>query len=209
MFKMLVVFMHLLGVCLALGTIFLTDLRLLARVSGYGVTLNPPDRFEARLISLALALLYATGAVIVALGLADNPDYLLNQKLQAKLVLVLLLTLNAVLLHHMVFPLLKRARPVSHWSRAERLKVALVVGLSNSLWLYCSFLGTARAWNHTMALYEVLLVGLAAWAAVATAVAGVLTLARRDVPRGDWVDTVKGRLSGLAPLDSAGRPSQY
>jgi len=200
MLKLLVLFAHLLGVCLAIGTIALTDLRLLARVTGYRVVIARPTRFETRIVAVALALLYLSGAALLSLGAADDPRYLSNPKLQAKLLLVALLTANAVALHRWVFPILERSHPVSRWSRRARLTVALFVGLSNSLWMYCAFLGIARPWNHTVPLWQVLGGAVLPWAAFAGAVVALLWFAARDEPRGDWVDSMKSTLSGLGAV---------
>ena len=143
-------------------------------------------------------MVYATGAGLVALGLAERADYLTNQKLQAKLVLVALLTANAFVLHQVIFPLLERRAPVAHWTAGERWQVAASVGLSNSLWLYCAFLGIARPWNYTMPLGQVLAIAPVLWLVVAASVRFALAVAARDEPqaRGDWIDSVKSTLGG-------------
>lgn len=197
------VYLHLLATCAAIGTIVVTDLRLLAKAMGYRVVIPPPHRLETRIVAAALVVLYLTGAVIVWRQLALNPDYLTgNPKLQAKLLLVAALTLNALLLHRGVFPILARSRPVSAWSWRERLIVAPSVSLSNALWLFCAFLGVARPWNGTVSLIFVLGVAVAAWAGLCLAVMAVLALAARDEPRPepDWIDSVKASISGFAGL---------
>jgi hypothetical protein len=183
----------LVGVCLALGMIILADARLLARVAGYRVVILPPSRFDTRVISFALVLLALSGSTLIALGLADRPDFLANPKLQAKLVLVALLAINAVVLHRVVFPILERARPVSRWTSRSRWRVALSVGLSNSLWFYCAFLGIARPWNYTRPFWQVFALAPLLWLAFAGAIRFMLTLAARDEPSGagDWIDSMK------------------
>jgi hypothetical protein len=204
--QLLVVFAHLVGVCLALGTILLTDARLLARVVGYRVVILPPSRFETRVITAALLLLTVTGAALIAYGLAARPDYLANPKFQVKLVLVAALAVNAVVLHRVVFPILERARPVSRWSSASRWRVALSVGLSNSLWFYCAFLGIARPWNFTLPFWQVFVVAPVLWVVLTLAIRFTLTLAARDEPsgEGDWIDSMKASLSGLTTTSELG-----
>lgn len=199
---MLVLFAHLLGTCLALGMIALTDARLIAKVLGYRVVIPPPSRFETRAIVLALLVLVISGAALVVFGLVENPDYLGNPKLQAKLLLVALLCANAFVLHYVVFPSLERATPVSQWSGGQLSRVSLSVGLSNGLWLYCAFLGIARPWNFTKPITEVLLVAIGVWLALAVVVRLALVLAARNAPEGapDWLDSVKATLSGLGDL---------
>jgi hypothetical protein len=194
MMKLLLVYGHLLGTCLALGMMAMTDLRLLSRVVGYRVVIEPPSRFELRVITSALALLLATGAMLIILGLHENPNYVIgNQKLQAKIVLVALLCMNAMVLHFGVFHHLSRMRPVSMWTNRQRNGVAMSVGLSNSMWLYCAFLGIARTWNQGMPMEAVLLIGMGLFAATTCGARMVLAFAARNEPKGraDWIDGLK------------------
>ena len=202
MLKTLIVYLHLIATCAAIGTIVITDLRLAAKAMGYKVVIPPPERFETRMISAALALLYMTGAVIVFIGLQANPEYLANQKVQAKLVLVGLLTVNAVILHRLVFPILGRSRPVSRWSRSDWTTVALSVSFSNSMWFFCAFLGIARVWNGTVSIEYVLTVAATAWLIVYFLVNVLLKVASRDEPKPkpDWIDSMKASLSDFANL---------
>lgn len=183
MLKLAVLYVHLLGTCLALGLVMATDARLLARVLGWGAVLAPPSRFVRRAIGFALGVLLLSGAMLVALGLAGDPHYLANPKLQGKLLLVTLLCANASVLHHRIFPLLRRARPVAQWRTGQRNLVAVSVGLSASLWLYCAFLGIARPWSHTVPLSTVLAIGLTLWAVCAAATRIALALAACEAPQ--------------------------
>jgi NADH:ubiquinone oxidoreductase subunit K len=202
MLKTLLVFAHLIATCAAIGTIVITDLRLAAKAMGYRVVIPPPERFESYLITAALSVLYLTGAAIVWMGWQANSAYLANPKLQAKLMLVVVLTLNAIVLHKMVFPVLSRSRPVSRWSRRDWMVVASSVSLSNSLWFFCAFLGIARAWNGTVSLVFVISVAASMWAIVFALVNVLLTLASRDAPKAkpDWIDSMKASLSDFADL---------
>lgn len=195
-------FLHLIATCAAIGTIVITDMRLMARLLGYRVVIPPPQRFETVMISVSLVLLYVTGGVLVMLGMAGNPDYLANEKLQGKLVLVGLLTVNAFVLHYRTFPILGRSQPVSGWTQMQWMTLAGSFSLSNSMWFYCAFLGVARPWNFTVTAWFVLSVGLLAWALVFVLANVVLKLASRDAPKEqpDWVDATITTLSDLARL---------
>ena len=214
MLMTLFVFLHLVATCAAIGTIVITDMRLLAKLMGYRVVIPPPQRFETVMISVSLVLLYLTGGVLIAVGLASDPQYLDNPKLQGKLVLVALLTANAFVLHYLSFPVLGRAQPVSSWSRRQWLTVSGTVSLSNSIWFYSAFLGVARVWNFTVSLWFVLAVGAVVWCVVFALVNGALALASRDAPKPkrDWIDSTIATLSDFARLaaqqdaDSAGGP---
>jgi hypothetical protein len=196
--KLLVLFIHLLSTCLALGTIFLTDARLLGKMFGYRVVIPRPSQLDTRVITAALVALCLSGATLVFWGVQERPDYLANPKLQVKVALVALLVANAFVLHFRVFPILERGEPLAHWRPGQLNLVALSVGLSNSLWVYCAFLGIARPWNYAMMGGEVAFFGLSLWAMVAMGLRFLLALAARDEPDGDpdWMDSVKARLGG-------------
>jgi hypothetical protein len=198
--KLLLLFIHLLGVSLALGAIVATDIRLLGKLADNRVRIPPPNPFVMRLITIALLLLYATGAALIGFGLTDDPHYLSNPKLQAKLLLVAVLSVNALVLHRYTFPGLARGRRVARWKPTDFMRVGVPVALSNCLWMYCAFLGIARPWNHRVSIGFVLTTAL--WLFVATLAATTIVLAlaaqdRTDAPPG-WIDAVKRRLGALA-----------
>lgn len=159
MIKLLVVFVHLLAVCTAIGAIVATDLRVLRKFASPRLRLAPPNDYVVRLVGSSLIVLYVSGAVLMWMAWQENSQALTNPKLQAKLVLVGLLTLNAVVLHRHTFPWLATAKRVSSWRFGEGLRVALPVAASNSLWLYCAFLGIARPWNFVVPMADVLAIG--------------------------------------------------
>src|ERR1700712_234784 len=100
MLYLLFVYIHLIATCMAIGVIVLTDMRLLAKLVGYRVVIPPPERFETLMIIVAMTTLVVSGSVVVLLGLAGNPQYLDNPKLQAKILLVALLVANSFALHY-------------------------------------------------------------------------------------------------------------
>ena len=202
MLKTLIVYLHLIATCAAIGTIVITDLRLAAKAMGYKVVIPAPERFETTMITFALAVLYLTGGALVFLGLQANPDFFNNEKVTAKLVLVGLLTVNAFFLHRKVFPILGRSRPVSRWSRTEWTSVSVSVSLSNSIWFFAAFLGIARIWNGTVSIAYVLSVAATAWLIVFVLVNILLKVASRDEPKAkpDWIDSMKASLSDFVSL---------
>ncbi len=204
----LLVFLHLLATCAAIGTIVITDMRLVAKMLSYRVVIPRPERFETVMVSVSLLLLYLSGIALVWMQLADNPNYLANGKLQGKLVLVGLLTLNAFVLHFKAFPILGLSWPISRWTRTQWLTVATSVSLSNSLWLFCAFLGVARVWNFTVSLWFVLTVAAVVWLCMFVLANTALAMGSRDAPKTDpdWVDMTIATVSDLARLTSHSRP---
>lgn len=177
MLSMALVFVHLLAAAMALGAIVATDLRLLSKLAEDRVRIAPPNAFVARIVAVALGGLWASGLAIVALGQMADPAYLANPKLQAKILLVVLLTANAFALHRITFPRLARGRRVARWRTGDWLAVAVPVALSNTLWLFAAFLGIARPWNHTVPLEDVLAVAVGLYAVVQAGILVVLGVA--------------------------------
>ena len=205
MLYMLLVFGHLLATSIALGAIVATDLRMLSKLSLDKVRLAPPNEFVARLVTLALLMLYVTGGGILWLGTAGNPEFLSNPKLQAKLLLVLLLTVNAFVLHRLTFPRLARGRSLGRWRVLDWLSVVLPVALSNCLWMFCAFLGIARPWNHAMPLLDVLEIAAAIYVVAVIGVCVVLGAASRRIPK-DRPDGATALLKrGFAAIGNLGK----
>ena len=181
MLYLILVFGHLLATSMALGAIVATDLRMLSKLAHDRVRIPPPNEFVARLVTIALVLLYLTGSGMLLIK-SQAPEPLLNPKLQGKLLLVLLLTLNAVVLHRWTFPRLARGRSVGRWHAADWVVVVMPVALSNCLWMFCAFLGIARPWNDSMPLRDVLQIAATLYAVVLVGVVCVLAAASRPQP---------------------------
>jgi hypothetical protein len=191
---LLIVYLHLLATCTALGAIMASDLRLLGRLGDYRARVAPPNAFVAHLVGLSLVLLCATGGALLWLGVQEQPDYLHNPKLQAKLILVALLAINALVLHGYTFPRLAHGKRFRLWTLSDSLGVAVPVALSNCLWLFCAFLGVARRWNDVVPIVEVLGIAAAVFVVTLCVVLLLLATAARDRPRGrrrDAIDALK------------------
>ena len=178
---MLLVFLHLLAAAMALGAIVATDLRLLSKLSQDRIRIAPPNAFVARIVMLALLMLYVTGAGIVWFGVQKQAGYLSNPKLQAKVLLVVLLTLNAFVLHRLTFPRLSRGRRVARWRPADWLIVGVPVATSNFLWMFVAFLGIARAWNDVMPLRDILEIAAVLYVVAQCGVFTILAVAGSSV----------------------------
>ncbi len=178
---LLLVFIHLLAASMALGAIVATDLRLLSKLAQDRVRIAPPNEFVARMVMVALLVLWTTGAAIVGHGLFERADYLSNPKLQVKILFVAMLTLNAVVLHRVTFPRLARGRSVKRWGVSDWFAIAVPVALSNFLWMFCAFLGIARSWNDSMPFADILAIAAGLFLVVQAGVFAILRLAGRAV----------------------------
>jgi hypothetical protein len=159
MFKTLLVYGHLLATCVALGHVLLADHKLWRwrRAPLTPVQLAYLAETQ-KVVSLALLALWLSGLLLVLQGYLDEGvHYLLNQKLWAKLIVVVLLSINGVLLHRVGFPLL-RGMAYALLPLSLRIRLALLGALSSSGWLFAAFLGVARPWNHALPCLHVLTV---------------------------------------------------
>ena len=174
MLKMLLVYVHLLASCIALGRVLLADHKLWNwRKEALDQAKLEYLEETRKIATLALLALWGSGLLLVLQGyLLEGTAYLLNQKLWAKVAVVALLTLNGGLLHRVGFPLLQKA-PSVLLPGSDRGRLALLGAFSMSGWLFAAFLGVARAWNHVMPCLHVMGV-FTAFALLACAVALVV-----------------------------------
>lgn len=143
-------FCHLLAMALAVGKMLDYDVRFLWTVH----TRPTPQRLldlerTKSTMTLALIALWLSGAALVYVGHTQNPAYLMNEKLWMKVFTVLVLTLNGWLMHRFAFPVLQRGHAFLELPVFHMLGLTLFATLSSVSWLYASFLGIARSWNHT------------------------------------------------------------
>ncbi len=171
MLKTLLVYIHLIAACLAVGILLLQDLALAkwrGRAMDNEAVLNLQR--NAALVTLALAILWVSGLAIVAIGYLDNPAYLMNQKLWAKFTVVSILTINGLFLHFYSFPVLASPRGFLGANKMSQLLVLVTAVISLVSWLYSCYLGIARPWNN-VAPYTYVMAIYALVMAVALAVA--------------------------------------
>ncbi|HEY0892803.1 MAG TPA: DUF2214 domain-containing protein, partial [Cellvibrio sp.] len=149
MLKTLLVYIHLIAACLAIGVLLVQDIAL-AKWRGRAMDAAAIDNLQRNsgLVTLALIVLWVSGLVIVAIGYLDNPVYLMNQKLWAKFTVVSILTLNGLFLHHYSFRVLTSPAGFIGATRIAQFLVLLTAVISLVSWLYSCYLGIARPWNN-------------------------------------------------------------
>jgi hypothetical protein len=162
---------HLMGLIMGLGGAVLLDITILTRgiirpVSKY--TIHQTEVLS-RIVSLGLAALWATGIGLIWLNLADKPEYLTNQKLWAKIAIVVILTLNGVVIHNRVIPLLKQKLGQRLFDGVEISQMAVLTGIgaiSFTSWITPFVLGKASELNYVTPMSTILVCYFAAVTAV-------------------------------------------
>ncbi|RYY73146.1 MAG: DUF2214 domain-containing protein [Gammaproteobacteria bacterium] len=160
--KTLIVYVHLISACIAVGILLIQDLAL-AKTRGKSLLPNEIDELKraATTISRALVVLWISGLTLVLMGYLDNPrEYLLNEKLWAKFAVVVVLTVNGFFLHHFSFPRVVSNRGLLGLGNIEKTLVALTGSTSTVSWLFACYLGIARPWNYTVEFGYVMFVYL-------------------------------------------------
>lgn len=166
--KTLVIYIHLISACIAVGVLLMQDLAL-AKTRGNALSAQGIDELKrtATIISGSLGALWISGLVLVLMGYLENPQqYLLNQKLWAKFSVVSILTLNGFVLHRFSFPRVVSQTGVAKLDHVEKTLVVLSGSTSTLSWLFSCYLGIARPWNFTVSFGFVMFVylGLLAFA---------------------------------------------
>jgi hypothetical protein len=175
--QQVVLFLHLIAFAMTLSAVLREDWRLLTtrRIDA------PRLLRSARVVSIGLSALWVSGLVLVAIdAAASTAPWVPSAKLQAKLIVVTVLTVNGLALHAWVFPRLRSVASRIDW----RLWPAAALGaISSASWVTASFVGAARLvspWLSLagfMALYG-MVVGVCVMLALATL--------RADSPRAAW-----------------------
>lgn len=180
--RLALVYVHLIACCIALGAILSSD----AKIAGRLLVGRVPEMDESLhrlhgLIGASLAVLWATGASLVwidSLG-SSIAHTLSNPKMQAKIIVVTILTVNGLLLNARVLPLLSSRKSLLHLTPAERTAAIAAGAVSGVSWLYAAFFGIGRtlSWKYPLqsllGLYPLVVIAgfagmwtLTAWARV-------------------------------------------
>ena len=139
-----------------------------------------PDHIDylQKVVSGSLVVLWLTGIAIISLDASQKGwEYFLNPKLQAKIAIVVLLTVNGFFLHRSILPLMKKAGSLLDLPLDYRFLAMFSGAVSAVSWFYAAMLGIARPLNWTYSLTEILaaypvliaggflgMLALAAWA---------------------------------------------
>jgi hypothetical protein len=136
--RVLLVMVHLVAVAVAVGLVFWQDIALLTsrRIN------SMQFRLSSIRVTQALIVLWLSGLAMIGLDTGFDIGVLAAKpKIQAKLLVVTLLSLNGWALHRIAFPALMGM----HKNSARTATLVAVLGaISTASWVYAIFLGVAR-----------------------------------------------------------------
>jgi hypothetical protein len=152
---------HLLGLVGGFGAAALADFLVLRKA-----ILRPIDEqliawltYLSRIAIGGLILLWLSGIALIAVRYSEGAAILTNEKVWAKVVIVILLTVNGVFVHHLA---LKRVaarvgtRLFDSLPFSERAGLSLIAAISSMSWMFPFVLGTASELNHKVSVGTVL-----------------------------------------------------
>jgi hypothetical protein len=165
------VYVHLIACCVAIGLVLKSDVDLVrdlfkADASADLAHMKQMQSLQTT-VAVALGALWITGAAIVTLDAVTKGgwQYFANPKIQAKILIVVLLTLNGVVLHNLVLPWLQKAGSLLKMAPGRTALAAFAGAVSGVSWLYAAMLGVGRplAWKYSLGqlltAYPVLVAG--------------------------------------------------
>jgi hypothetical protein len=157
--RMGIVYLHLLACCVAIGTVFMSDVKMVGNLMRGMEDAEAPEHLWSlhRTLAYALGALWISGAALVGFDVwMKGTNVLMNPKLQAKVAVVVLLTANGAILHRSVLPALCRAGSLMRMVPGRRLFAVLVGAMSAGCWLYAALLGVGRPLNWQFSLAKIL-----------------------------------------------------
>jgi hypothetical protein len=158
--RMGIVYIHLIACCVAIGLVFTSDIAMVKQLlrADAAEKLDPTHLTNLqKTVSRALLVLWITGLGIIALDVSlKGWAYLGNPKLQAKIAIVCLMTMNGCVLHRYVLPLMQKAGSLLNLSFNQRISATFAGALSGVSWFYAAMLGIGRPLNWKYSLLEIL-----------------------------------------------------
>lgn len=158
--RMAVVFSHLIACCVAIGLVLTSDVAMVRQMlRGDPTTALGQGHLETlqRTVARALGALWITGLALVWFDTAVQGAHILaNPKLHAKILVVVLLTINGLVLHEHVLPWMTRSGSVLRLSFRQSMLTLLSGAASGVSWVYAAMLGVGRPLSGRFSLLELM-----------------------------------------------------
>jgi hypothetical protein len=153
--KSILLVAHVLAVTCGVGGALMLDIYLVRHLRGAMIEERDAAfaRYVAIFVKIGLVGLWASGIAILAIAPDGPASVIENPKVQAKLVIVVVLTLNALIIETVALPLVERN--VGRYlfdgvGEAERTLLLASGAVSSASWTVPLVLGLARELNHVV-----------------------------------------------------------
>jgi hypothetical protein len=158
--RMAIVYLHLIACCVAIGLVLTNDIVMVKQLVNAGGKhqIDRPRLIELeKTVAWALLALWISGIAIVSFDASlKGWDYFANPKLQSKIGIVVLLTLNGLALNRVVLPLMLKTGSLLRMSSNQRMLAIFCGAVSGVSWFYAAMLGIGRPLNWKYSLVEIL-----------------------------------------------------
>lgn len=163
-----IVYVHLIACCVAVGLVLTSDIAMVKQLLKGEGSKQCSEHLEhlKNVVGLSLVVLWITGIAIITLDASSaGMQYFLNPKIQAKIGIVVLLTINGAVLHQLVLPALQKTGELFKLPVSMRNLAIFSGAVSGVSWFYAALLGVGRplAWKYSlvelMAAYPLMIAG--------------------------------------------------
>ncbi len=144
---------HLLALAAALGPALATDALLVRRGVFRPITALTIEmtRFLSKVVLVGLVAVWATGILLALEVYQGKPEFLTNEKFWVKVFIVGVLSLNGLIIHKVVLPLVASQQGHRLFDGLEvsrRLALAAAGGVSFVSWMFPLLLGAAKELSY-------------------------------------------------------------
>ncbi len=157
----LLLILHLTALAIGLGAALLADWIAVTRLLFGRLSARAAAQMQdlSTAVAVGLAMLWCSGIMLVWDNAVRAPETLVNEKLWAKLLIVTVLTLNAIVLHKLALPLVQARVGQPLFERRQhgtRVLCALIAAVSFTSWISALLLGAVPELNGAVTMFEVL-----------------------------------------------------
>ncbi|WP_416396348.1 hypothetical protein [Allohahella sp. A8] len=155
------IFLHLIGLSLGVGGALMLDALIFKYFYCDKITSEKLAVFSfmTRVVSIGLFLLWASGLAFLAIYYVTDPELLTNQKIWGKVFIVTMLTINGVMLHRKIFPILSRNVGKQLFTDITVDEKAMMFGFASVSfvsWIFPVYLGVSKSLNFNTGIENIL-----------------------------------------------------
>jgi hypothetical protein len=148
--KTVLIYFHLLSLAAAIGSVLIAEHLIFSRHRKFSRDSYDTVIFASRTATVSLLLLWLTGIGLVSLGYLADPLYIANQKIWAKVSIVVLMSINGVYIHRWLLPrfadVARGGLLIRTVAESARMRLAFATSLAG--WLITAFYGAAKFLNQ-------------------------------------------------------------
>lgn len=167
--KSFIMFIHLSGLAIGIGGAWILEAFILKHLKFSTISREnfTVIKFIANFVSIGLAILWFSGLLFLLYYFLYTPELLSNQKVWAKVAIVIILTINGYFIHRDLLPLIEQCvgSTLQEVLSVGKLAHALFMGvISFFSWIFPVVLGVSQSLNFTVSGFSILKVYLFALA---------------------------------------------